>query len=225
MVMKKEPRAKKRVFVVDDHPIVRHGLAQLINQQTDLEVCGEAEDAVQALENIMSAKPDIAIVDLTLKTTSGLDLIKNLKTQSPNVPILVLSMHDESVYAERALRAGARGYIMKEKLTDNVVLAIRRILDGKLYLSDEMREKMLYILADVPSDKAPSPLERLSDRELQVFELIGGGFETSEIAEKLHMSRKTVHSYRTRIKEKFHLKKSSELQKLAFHWTHSGNMK
>ncbi len=210
--------SKIKVLVVDDHPIIRQGLALLFSQKNDMKVCGEADSVETALEQIAVLEPDIAIVDISLKNSNGLELIKQIKSQNKNLPVLVLSVHDESIYAERALRAGARGYIMKEELTDNVVTAIRRIMRGKLYLSSQISEKMLDKLVTPFPDISESPVEKLSDRELEVFRLFGLGMSTQEIADKIHVSPKTVQSYRVRIKEKMNIEKTSDLLKYAIQW-------
>jgi len=207
-----------KVLVVDDHPIIRQGLSLLFSQKNDMEVCGEADNVETALEQIAALEPDIAIVDISLKDSNGLELIKQIKMQNKKLPVLVLSVHDESIYAERALRAGARGYIMKEELTDNVVIAIRQIMSGKLYLSSLMSEKMLDKLVQPSPGISESPVEKLSDRELEVFQLFGSGMSTKEIADKIHVSPKTVQSYRVRIKEKMNIEKTSELLKYAIQW-------
>ncbi len=210
--------SKIKVLVVDDHPIIRQGLSLLFSQKNDMEVCGEADNVETALEQITVLKPDIVIVDISLKDSNGLDLIKQIKIKKKNLPVLVLSVHDESIYAERALRAGARGYIMKEELTDNVVIAIRQIISGKLYLSNQMSEKMLDKLVKPSPGISESSVEILSDRELEVFRLFGLGMSTKEIADKIHVSPKTVQSYRVRIKDKMNIEKTSELLKHAIQW-------
>jgi len=209
---------KARVLVVDDHPIVRQGLVQLINQEADLVVCGDAENAHKAIEAIKLLKPDVAVVDISLKSINGLELIKNIKVDHPKLPILVLSMHDEGLYAERALRAGAKGYIMKQEATENMLMAIRRVLKGEIYVSEKMGAKMLHQLVDGRQDAGSSPLDRLSDRELEVFQLIGQGLGTRQIAEQLHLSVKTIESYREHIKEKMKLKNATELVQHAVQW-------
>lgn len=216
-----QPSTKTRVLVVDDHPIVREGLALLFRQKKDLEICGEAEDAGQTLAAIAARPPDIAIIDITLKNSNGLDLIRLLKERYPSLPVLVLSVHDESIYAERALRAGARGYIMKEELTEKVVEAIHCVLNGKIYLSPRMSEKLLIRFVGSPLPDRESPVERLSDRELAVYQMIGQGLGTRDIAERMHISPKTVQSYRARIKDKLQLGNSSDLLQHAVLWTHS----
>jgi DNA-binding NarL/FixJ family response regulator len=209
---------KTRVLLVDDHPIVRQGLTQLINRQGDLEVCGEAEDAFAAEEAAAALKPDLAVVDISLKDKDGIDLIKILKARHPQLPILVFSMHEESTYAERALHAGASGYIMKQEGTENLVAAVRRILSGRIYLSEDMESRILQAAVRAGPAKPASLLERLSDRELQVFELTGQGLGTRQIAEKLFLSVKTVETYRAQIKRKMNLNTGMELIKLAIQW-------
>jgi DNA-binding NarL/FixJ family response regulator len=206
---------------VDDHPIVRQGLTQLINQESDLLVCGQAEDAHNAIAAIRQFHPDMVIVDISLKDTSGVELIKDLKVQFPELPVLTLSMHDEAVYGERALRAGARGYIMKQEATEKVVTAIRRVLAGEVYVSDGMAAKMVSKLVGGVSKKPASPIESLSDRELEVFRMIGEGFNTREMAEKLHLSVKTIETYRAHIKDKLALQDASELLRSAIQWVNS----
>jgi DNA-binding NarL/FixJ family response regulator len=212
--------AKKRVFLVDDHPLMRQALSQLISQEADLAVCGEAEGAAEALRSIAALKPDVAIVDLSLKEGSGLDLVKDLKLREPELPVLVLSMHDESTYAERLLRSGARGYVMKDQASDKVVVALRRVLDGEVYLSDKMSARILHkLVGGAPASAAPVDL--LSDRELQVFEFIGQGVGTRLIAEKLHLSVKTVETYREHIKIKLKLDNATDLLQHAIQWVQS----
>jgi DNA-binding NarL/FixJ family response regulator len=209
---------KSRILVVDDHPVVRQGLKLLINQEPELTVCGEAENPQKAFAAIQEQHPDIAIIDLSLAHSSGIDLIKNIKLRYPDLPILVLSMHDESLYAERALRAGARGYIMKQEAPEKVITAIREVLQGKLYVSDAMGAKLLKQFIDRRSTAAASSVELLSDRELEVFQLIGKGLGTRQISEKLNISIKTVEAYRANIKEKLKLTSSAELVQHAIHW-------
>ena len=212
---------KTRIFIVDDHPIVRQGLAELINHEEDLKVCGQAEDAPEALGIIKETRPNMVIVDISLKETSGMELIKDIKVLYPNLPVLALSMHDESLYAERALRAGAKGYIMKAEATENVITAIRKILSGQIYVSDKMAAKMVRKLVGGGPDVGVSAIERLSDRELEVFHLIGQGFGTRQIAERLHLSVKTIETYRAHIKEKLNLADANELLQYAIQWASS----
>jgi DNA-binding NarL/FixJ family response regulator len=206
---------------VDDHPIVRQGLAQLIDQENDLQVCGQADDAHEAMQMIRQLNPDMVIVDISLKGTSGMDLIKDLKVQYPDLPVLTLSMYDEAVYGERALRAGARGYIMKQEATEKVVTAIRRVLAGEVYVSDSMAARMVSQLVGGGVRQAGSPLERLSDRELEVFRLIGEGYGTREMAEKLHLSVKTIETYRAHLKDKLGLEDANELLRRAIQWVNT----
>jgi len=215
-------RDKRTVLIVDDHPIVRQGLAQLINQEKDLEVCGQAEDAHEAMQAIRQFDPDMVIVDIGLKNTSGMELIKDLKVQHPDLPVLTLSMYDEAVYGERALRAGAKGYIMKQEATEKVVTAIRRVLAGEVYVSSGMAAKMVNKFVGTGARTAGSPADCLSDRELEVFRMIGEGFSTREMAEKLHLSVKTVETYRAHIKDKLGLPDANELLRSAIRWVNAG---
>jgi DNA-binding NarL/FixJ family response regulator len=202
---------KKTVFIVDDHPLLRQGLALLVNREPDLAVCGEAEEAQTAMKEIAAKKPDILIADISLNGPDGLDLLKNLRTLYPGLPVLILSMHDESIYAERALRARANGYIMKAEATEKVLVAVRRILGGDIYLSDRMANKLLHQYISGASADMHSRLSALSDRELEVFRLIGEGRSTRQIAEKLHLSVKTVETYQAHIKDKLSLHSGREL--------------
>jgi len=209
---------KRKIFIVDDHPLVRDWLANLINQQNDLIVCGEADDKPAALKEILEKKPDLAVVDISLKSSSGMDLIKDIKSVSPEVLVIVLSMHDEMQYAERALRAGARGYIMKRDSTKNTIVAIRQVLDGKPFVSERVTALMAEKFISGETAASDSPESRLSDRELEVFELLGRGSETRKIAESLNVSLKTVQAYCARIKEKLNLKNATELLRYALNW-------
>jgi DNA-binding NarL/FixJ family response regulator len=202
---------KKAVLVVDDHPLLRQGLALLINREQDLMVCGEAEEAQAAMRAIAEKKPDILIADISLNGPDGLDLLKNLRTLYPDLPVLILSMHDESIYAERALRARANGYIMKQEATEKVLTAVRRILGGDIYLSDRMANKLLHQYISGSVADISSHLSVLSDRELEVFRLIGEGRSARQIAEKLHLSIKTVETYQAHIKDKLSLRSGREL--------------
>jgi len=193
----------------------------LINQEQDLVVCGQAEDAHEALRVVRESEPDMVIVDISLKETSGVELIKDLQVQYPDLPILTLSMHDEAVYGERALRAGARGYIMKQEANEKVVTAIRRVLEGEIYVSDVMAAKMVSKLIGGAGKKTGSPVERLSDRELEVFRMLGEGYNTREMAEKLHLSVKTIETYRAHIKDKLGLQDASELLRSAIQWVNT----
>ena len=209
------------VLIVDDHPIVRQGLTQLIDQEDDLHVCGQAEDAHEAMRAIRELSPDMVVVDISLKDTSGIELIKDIKVRCPDLPVLTLSMHDEGVYAERAMRAGARGYIMKQEATERVVTAIRRVLSGEVYVSEGMAAKMVSKLVAGPAQTGGSPVDRLSDRELEVFRLIGTGYGTREMAEKLHLSIKTIETYRAHIKDKLDLVDANELLRTAITWVNA----
>jgi DNA-binding NarL/FixJ family response regulator len=209
---------KKTVLIVDDHPLMRQGLAMLINQQQDMQVCGEAEEAHTAMQRIAQNRPDIVILDLTLKGPDGLELLKTVRTTDPDLPILILSMHDEAIYAERALRARANGYIMKQEASEKVLVAVRRILDGDVYLSDSMSRKMLQQYIDGSPSLLESRISSLSDRELEVFCRIGEGRATREIAEELRLSIKTVETYQAHIKEKLGLRSGRELIQHAIQW-------
>lgn len=209
---------KNRVFVVDDHPIVRQGLALLVNRQPDLTVCGEAEDAQAAMQAIIASKPDIMVLDISLNGPDGLDLLKSIRTRYPDLPVLILSMHDESIYAERALRAGAQGYIMKQEATEMVLVALRRILAREIYVSERISNRMVQHYIGNPAAKTSS-IADLTDRELEVFRLIGQGHSTRRIAEELHISVKTVESYQAHIKEKLSLRSARELVQHAIRWT------
>jgi DNA-binding NarL/FixJ family response regulator len=220
----KSKTRKYKVFVVEDHPLMREGLARIINLQPDLQVCGEASTTHSALKSITLLKPDIVILDLTLEGSNGMDLIKDMKSRSLKSLILVLSMHDESLYAERVLRAGAKGYIMKEQVSKEVLKAIHRILAGEIYLSEKMGAKMLHKVADGKADEKTFPEGALSDRELQVFQLIGQGRATRQIAEELHISPKTVESYRAHIKVKMNLQNAHELTQHAVHWVENNHL-
>jgi DNA-binding NarL/FixJ family response regulator len=210
---------KSRVFVVDDHPIVRRGLALLINREPDLAVCGEAEDAQAAMQSVTALRPDIMVVDISLNGPDGLDLLKDVRMRHPGLPVLILSMHDESIYAERALRAGAQGYIMKQEATEKVLVALRRILSHEIYISERIANRILQRYIGNPNIERPSPVADLTDRELEVFRLIGEGHSTRQIAEELHISVKTVESYQAHIKEKLSLRSARELVQHAIQWS------
>jgi len=214
---------KSKILIVDDHPIVRQGLAELVNHENDLAVCGQAEDAHQAMKAIKELRPEMAVIDISLKETSGIELIKDINVRYPKLPVLALSMHDESLYAERALRAGAKGYIMKAEATEKVITAIRKILNGEIYVSDKMAAKMVRQLVGGRTEISTSPVERLSDRELEVFHLIGKGYGTRQISERLHLSMKTIETYRAHIKEKLNLANAAELLQYAIQWVGSQN--
>ncbi|HVV73133.1 MAG TPA: response regulator transcription factor, partial [Verrucomicrobiae bacterium] len=210
-----------RIMLVDDHPIVREGLAESINRENDLHVCAQAEDHLEALKAIEVSKPDLVVIDLMLKSSSGLELIKDVHARWPRVLLLVVSMHDETLYAERVLRAGAQGYITKQEAPRDILLAIRRILAGGIYLNERTSSAVLARLGSKPSGPGGGISEVLADRELQVFELTGMGLSTREIAAQLHIDMKTVDTYRARIREKLNLKTSSELLQLAIRWNKS----
>ena len=212
------PQGKAQVLLVDDHPIVRQGLGELINEQRDMAVCGEAASAHAALKEIAASRPDVAIVDISLKEGNGIELIKDVRRRHGDVPILVLSMHDESLYAERALRAGARGYIMKEAASDKILTAIRQVLRGEVYLSERMVGKLLNSVVGGTVEAEGASVDVLSDRELEVFLMIGQGLGTRQIAEKLHLSVKTIESYRAQIREKLKLADGNELLQYAIEW-------
>ena len=209
---------KTRIFIVDDHPIVREGLSLMMNREPDLMVCGEAEEATTALQAITTLHPDFLIVDISLNGPDGLELLKNIRSRFPSLPVLILSMHDESIYAERALRAGANGYIMKQEATEKVLVAIRRILEQKVYVSDRIANRMLQQYISGSTRAMQVAHCRPSDRELEVFRLIGEGHSTRMIAEELHLSVKTVESYQAHIKDKLALKNGRELVQRAIQW-------
>jgi DNA-binding NarL/FixJ family response regulator len=207
---------RRRVFLVDDHPLVREWLTTLINQQKDLVVCGEADDAPRALQAIESLQPDVAVVDVTLASGSGIELVKDLKRVAPKVAVVVLSMHDEALYAERAFRAGARGYVMKRETTRKIIAAIHEVLNGRIYVSEEYRTSLTEKL--IQGKAGDSPVDLLSDRELEVFRRLGQGQETRRIGEALGISMKTVQVYCARIKEKLNLANATELLREAMRW-------
>src|SRR5271165_6535937 len=209
---------KQRVVIVEDHPMFRERLSQLINRELDMEVCGEADDAQEGLRLIRDTSPNLAIVDITLKGSSGLELVKSIRALSIVVPVLVLSMHDESIYAERALRAGATGYITKHQAADEVLSAIRRVLAGEVYLSEKMTSGFLKSLTSAGVKTISRAIDRLTDRELEVLDLIGSGQTTRQIADKLQLGVATVDTYRARIKEKMNFRNAAELQHFAIRW-------
>jgi DNA-binding NarL/FixJ family response regulator len=215
--------SKCKVFVVDDHPIVRQGLSQLINREEDLMVCGEAESARAALDAIRRTRAEVVILDVSLDGPDGIELLKAIRVWNARLPVLILSMHDESLYAERALRAGANGYIMKQEATGRVLTAIRQILRGDVYVSERMAKKMVQRFVAGGGTIKRSTIEDLSDRELQVFRLIGQGHGTRQIAEELHLSVKTVESYYAHIKEKLSLRNVRELVQHAAQWVSGTN--
>jgi DNA-binding NarL/FixJ family response regulator len=222
---KPEAALRRGIFLVEDHPITRAGLAALIEREPDLAVCGQADSAPEALDQIAKLKPALVITDIALKTSNGIELMKNLMTLCPEVPILVMSMHDETLYAERAIRAGARGYIMKREAADKIIPAVRAILNGDFYLSEQMKGDLLGgLVRHRGQEPAGFPLDSLSDRELEVFQLIGNGFTTREIAQRLHLSTKTIDSYREHLKAKLDLDSGAELVRRAIRWTRSENI-
>jgi DNA-binding NarL/FixJ family response regulator len=209
----------KKIMIVDDHPIMRAGIAQIIEQQDDLTVSSEVSSAREALNELKKEIPDLAIIDLSLKEISGIELIKEIKGKYGNIPILVLSMHSETIYAERVLRAGAKGYIMKHESSEKLLIAIRKVLKGKTYLSEVMSEIMLDKMSgSVLKNTEKNLIDNLSDRELEVFKLIGEGLKPHQIAEKLFLSVKTIETYYARLKQKFNFKSASELRKTAISW-------
>jgi DNA-binding NarL/FixJ family response regulator len=210
---------KHRVLIVDDHPVLRRGLAMLINDEPDLEVCGEADDVAGGLEACDRLKPDIAVVDISLRESDGVDLMKQVSSRGSGIPILAVSMHEEAVYAERALRAGARGYITKRAAEEKITEAIRHVLDGGIYLSGTATERIMKQLVGAGDKDLPSPAEKLSDREFQVLRLIGRGLRTGRIAETMHVSVKTVETYQAHIKEKLGLESADELSEYAVAWS------
>ena len=218
----KQPDAdgdKQRVLLVDDHPIVCEGLAQKINSESDLMVCGQARDAHAALNAIDKLRPDIVVVDIALGSGSGIELVKDMKVRSPKLPALMLSMHDEALYAERSLHAGAKGYVMKQEEPEVLLRAIRQVLRGQVYLSEKVKDAIVNRLGGNPPEGETVPLtQRLSDREFEVFQMIGDGYATHEIAERLHLSMKTVASHREHIKQKLDFKSGEELMRFAIHW-------
>jgi DNA-binding NarL/FixJ family response regulator len=223
----KDNKQKRRVFLVDDHPLVREWLTNLINQQADLEVCGEAENATDALSGIGRTRPALAVIDISLNAASGLELIKDLCLQHPSVAPLVLSMHEEELYAERAMRAGARGYVRKRETSKNILAAIRRVLEGGIYVSEKISIVMAqkFLKGHEGVGVAQSQVEQLSDRELEVFELLGQGKSTSQVAEQLHISLKTVQAYCVRAKEKLGLTTAAELLREAILWQENAHLR
>jgi DNA-binding NarL/FixJ family response regulator len=212
---------RTRILLVDDHPLVRERLTEVINREADLIVSGEAEDRHEAIEAILAKPPDLVIVDLKLKTSDGLELIKDIRARWPRMRMLVVSMHDESLYAERVIRAGALGYITKQEATRKILLAVRRVLAGSIYLNEKIANRLIGRLTAHADPASTTPAESLADREFQVFELTGRGLNTHDIARQLHIAVKTVETYRARIKEKLRLKDASELLQLAIAWSRS----
>jgi DNA-binding NarL/FixJ family response regulator len=213
-----------RILLIDDHPLLRTGIGQLIAQQKDMVVCGEVDDSLKALDAIEATNPDIVILDITLKKMSGIEVLKHIKVRYPKVKVLILSMHDETLYAPRALRAGACGYIMKQEAAENVITALRKINSGEVYISERMATQMLSRMVGGRATPISSPVDLLSDRELEVFALLGKGDGTRDIAEKLNLSVKTIESHRAHIKEKLNLKNATELVRHAVQWVASETM-
>lgn len=213
-----EKNRKAQIFIVDDHPLLRQGLSQLINQENDLVVVGEANDANEAIQGIKKQKPDLAIVDISLKGTSGIELAKVISATLPKTLVLVISMYDETVYLERALKAGAKGYLTKREAIDHVIVAIRRVLQGDIYVSDKWRDKLINMLGRPGLSASRSLAESLSDRELEVLQLTGQGYSTRHVVKELHISVKTVESHFANIKNKLGLKNSHELIQYAVKW-------
>ncbi len=217
---KTNAQRKAQVFLVDDHPIVRRGLHFLIGLEPDLAVCGEADNRPAALDQIARLQPEVVVVDLALKNSSGLELVKDLRARFPKVKVLVFTMHDEPIYAERVLKAGAHGYVTKEEGAEKAIEAIRQLLKGKAYLTGRLAERMLESMTGFAKSKTAGTLESLSDRELEVLELIGGGLGSAEIAQRLKLSVKTIESHREHIKAKLGLQRATELVQYAFNWVH-----
>jgi DNA-binding NarL/FixJ family response regulator len=224
--LKKEPvktGKKTRIMIVDDHPVVREGLETMLNHEQDFHVCAQAQDASQALDAITESKPDIAIVDISLKGSDGIDLTKMIKAKYPKLIVIVLSVHDESVYAERALLAGAHAYLMKDVVSEYIVKAIRTVLRGEIYVSDTVARKFLHIIAGDKTGTNKTAIDTLSDREFETFRLIGQGFKASQIADRLHLSVKTIETYRSRIKEKLGLANAAQLLRYSIAWAKGKN--
>ena len=214
--------AKRKILIVDDHPVLRRGLAALIESEPGLAVCGDVANCRAALDAIRTSQPDLVIVDLVLEGCDGLDLVKDMKTRHPQIPALVLSMHDEAVYAERSLRAGARGYVTKQELDDTLLTAIHRLLDGEMYMSRKLEARLAAKFVTGRTLNTSLVLDALSDRELQVFRLIGQGWSTRQIAETLHLSIKTIESHREHIKQKLSIRSAAELAQRATQWVETG---
>jgi DNA-binding NarL/FixJ family response regulator len=220
VAISRKDKRRSRILLVDDHPLVRERLSEIINREPDLQVCGEAEDRHEALVAAQSKRPDLVIVDLALKNSDGLELIKDIHSRWAKLAMLVVSMHDESLYAERVLRAGALGYITKQEATRNILQAIRRVLAGNIYVNPRVATHIIARLTTRGGAVAITPAELLADRELQVFELTGRGLNTREIASRLHIAAKTVETYRARIRQKLNLEDGSELLQSAISWAH-----
>lgn len=214
---------KTQVLIVDDHPVIRDGLVTIVNHERDMNVCGQADDAYQALKAVTELKPDIVVTDISLKSSDGIELTKNIKARCPRLPVIIFSVHDESLYAERALLAGAKAYLMKDEVSENIIKAIRTVLSGEIYVSDTISKKFLHRIAGDKAGTAKTPIENLSDRELEIFRLIGEGLKASQIAKQLHLSIKTIETYRSRIKGKLSLADAAELLQYSIKWAKSRN--
>lgn len=214
----KTSETKRRVLIVDDHPVFRHGISALINAESDLEVCGEASSSPTALDAMRTLGPDVALLDISLPGTNGIELIKLMKAEQPKLPLLMLSMHDESLYALRALKAGALGYVMKAEALTHVLDALRKVLRGDIYVSPRLSERLIFQAIQTAEGGSGSPVDRLSDRELEVLELLGRGFGTKEIAGELHLSVKTIETHRAHIKEKLGFRDAGEMVRFAIDW-------
>jgi len=218
-------KRRRRVVLVDDHPIVRSGLAQLINREPDLLVCGEAASSTEAIAAIQALDPDLVLLDISIKGSNGIEVVKTLRDSHPDLPVLMLSMHDEKLYAERAVGAGARGYVMKQEAPGTILTAIRSVLQGRIYVSDSMTTNIIrnLVLAGTNADQTGHGINKLSDRELEIYELIGSGMTTREIAEKLNISVKTVETHRVHVRHKLKLRSAAELTHRAVRWVESQN--
>ena len=214
---------KTQVVIVDDHPVVRDGLATIIRHEPDLKVSGQADSAQQALKVIRETKPDVVVVDISLKGSDGIELTKAIKAKYPKIFVIVFSIYDESIYAERALHAGAQAYLMKDAVSEYIVKAIRTVLNGEIYVSNAISKKFLHKIAGNHIGTTKTPIDSLSDRELETLRLIGEGYKTSQIAKTLHLSTKTIETYRTRIKEKLNLADASELLRYSIRWAKNQN--
>jgi two-component system response regulator NreC len=214
---------KARILIVDDHVIVRQGIAQLVNREPDLDVCQEAGDADSALAVLRDTAVDLAIVDISLPGTSGIELVKLIRDSNPNLPVLVMSMHDEALYSDRAFRAGAKGYVMKQEATEKLLAAIRKILNGGVYVSDRMQTVMVQRFLNSGVDETVSFIDNLTDREFEILRMIGQGLTVAEIADKLGRSAKTVEAHRANLREKLGLKRAAELARFATQWVERGN--
>jgi DNA-binding NarL/FixJ family response regulator len=212
---------KTQVFIVDDHPIVRDGLTTIINHEQDLNVCGQADDAPEALKAIDELKPDVVVVDISLKSSNGIELTKSINARHINLFVIVLSLHDESVYAERSLLAGAKAYLMKDAASESIIKAIRTVLSGEIYVSDKISKKFLHKIASDKAGTSKTLIEKLSNREFEIFRMIGDGLKASQIAKQLHLSTKTIETYRSRIKEKLNLPNAAELLQYSIKWAKS----